>query len=341
MLKEQLKKILGDIPLKKCKVINLETGNTRKKVTYKMLEKGSWRIITPDNQTIDVIDGQIKLKTEKVTLENVILVPGYFAFKVDGKSYQTFISDRYYKQILSLLKDHVENASMGIYTIPIDKFSLIKKFIGYSLLEEYGFIKSKETGDYILDDQYILPKSLVKYLDDIAANSIYEDPIKFAKFLKAIKLFVKKLKKNPVGYIIDQIADFIANGKLPITETGTILAYKKVNPDYTSIWDGKTSHKIGEVVSLLLSQCDTNPNVACSSGLHVCSYTYLPMFGAHNVSDCRIVVCEIEPYDVVAVPNSEIYKMRCKRYRVIADVTEEVFEHGDILSRYGFYLKSE
>jgi hypothetical protein len=63
------------------------------------------------------------------------------------------------------------------------------------------------------------------------------------------------------------------------------------------------------------SQCDSNPDVTCSAGLHVaaCSYAW-----AHGGSGYKICV-KVNPMNVVAIPKDyENQKMRCCEFVVLA-----------------------
>lgn len=68
------------------------------------------------------------------------------------------------------------------------------------------------------------------------------------------------------------------------------------------------------------SLVDDNPNNTCSSGLHVASFKYAEDFGSG-----RLVLCEVDPRDVVSVPvdyNSQ--KMRTCKYKVIGETKESL-----------------
>jgi len=115
---------------------------------------------------------------------------------------------------------------------------------------------------------------------------------------------------------IDGLFKFLKSAKIPINKEGNILTYKKINKNYTDCYTGKISNKIGETVTMPREKVDDNPNQTCSSGLHVCSYSYLSAFGGE-----KLVVCEVEPQNVVAVPNDyNNAKMRCCEYKIIKEL---------------------
>ena len=74
---------------------------------------------------------------------------------------------------------------------------------------------------------------------------------------------------------------------------------------------------------------DEDSTRTCSFGLHVCSYDYLPNFGTGGGD--RVVICEVNPRDVVAIPQDyNNTKMRVCKYKVIAEVEDytekDIFE---------------
>jgi len=272
---------------------------------------------------------------EYVTLKNVVITPTMISITDENDKVYQLVVDQIPESLRSRITRSL-NIKDGKVKIRKDIFEEIKSLLIKELIATAGFEVKNET---VYLDGKVVPKSLAFYIRDKLIQSFKENgTVESSKYLTSLRNFIKKLEKNPVGYIIDQIAAFLVNGKLPITLEGDIVAYKKVNPDYTSIWDNKTLNRPGDTVELPLEECDTNPDEACSSGLHVCSYEYLPMFGAHKPEHFKVVVCKISPEDVVAVPNKEIYKMRCRKYTVIADVTKDVVEKGDVLSEFGIYL---
>ena len=340
LIGQPIEALKDHIVLRRCIVKNLDTGMYwTTDVSYYRLKNIKSRIeildpttkisyIVQNGKIVDVIDNA---KQDTYEIKDLYYDGNYFYFEASNdndhiilQAYVPFI-DANKKQKLESIVNEYANKDV----IPDEDLKTLKAIVGEAILDDLGIIVKDD--DYYLDKKPI-PKALAKYLSSLI--STYSNSNKLAYVVQAFVKFIRRLEKNPVGYIIDQLADFITRGKIPITKDGMILAYKKVNADYTSIWDNKTLHTPGTIVELSLDECDTDPNKACSSGLHVCSYEYLPCYGAMAPERIRIVVCEIDPADVVAVPNTETYKMRCRRYKVLYDVTREALER-DILSEYG------
>lgn len=142
--------------------------------------------------------------------------------------------------------------------------------------------------------------------------------------------FLERLSANPSRSVTDRLYQFLDHGKMPLTETGTFLTYKAIRSNWTDIHSGKFDNSVGQTVSIPRNKVDDDHNVPCSHGLHVCSWDYLPSF-AHTAG--RVVVCEVDPADVVAIPTDyNDTKMRVCRYKVIREVTDYYERKENVLA---------
>lgn len=131
--------------------------------------------------------------------------------------------------------------------------------------------------------------------------------------------FLDNLMSNPSKRAVDELYGFLEHGKMPITEDGHFLAYKRVREDYTSVHDGKTSNAIGEVVKMDRNKVDDDKDRTCSHGLHFCSHEYLKSF-----SGAKVVVLKINPRDVVSIPTDyNNTKGRACQYEVVGELSED------------------
>jgi len=130
--------------------------------------------------------------------------------------------------------------------------------------------------------------------------------------------FMENLMKNPSKRSVDQVYGFLEKNKLPITEDGYFLAYKRVNNDYTDCHTSKIDNSIGCIVEMDRNLVDDNPDSHCSTGLHFCSETYLGSFGHASQP---VMILKINPADVVSIPTDyDGAKGRCMKYEVVAEV---------------------
>lgn len=130
--------------------------------------------------------------------------------------------------------------------------------------------------------------------------------------------FMENLMQNPSKRSVDQVYGFLEKNKLPITEDGFFLAYKKVRSDYKDIHSGTIDNHIGAVVEMDRNLVDDNPDSHCSVGLHFCSESYLGHFGSQSDP---VMILKINPADVVSIPTDyNGAKGRCCKYEVVGQV---------------------
>lgn len=80
---------------------------------------------------------------------------------------------------------------------------------------------------------------------------------------------------------------------------------------YTDKHTKKMTIKIGEPVHMDKSKCDANHKKDCSYGLHVGAVNYVNGFASNNDT---ILICLINPMNVVAIPESDHSKIRVSEY---------------------------
>lgn len=129
--------------------------------------------------------------------------------------------------------------------------------------------------------------------------------------------FHRKVLQNPSKDSAKELYEFIEANKIPITEEGNFLAYKKVNNRNGKLVDchsGTFDNSVGKIVSLKdRTQVDPNRRNECSYGLHVAGFSYMGSFSGDT-----IIEVEVEPQDVVAVPmDYKKAKMRVWRYKIL------------------------
>lgn len=83
---------------------------------------------------------------------------------------------------------------------------------------------------------------------------------------------------------------------------------------------------------------DANADVHCSKGLHVGALAYSGPGGWYWSNGDRVVICKINPRDVISVPNDHNgQKMRVCEYEVVAeyeyDLTEALYDNGRVMTK--------
>lgn len=129
--------------------------------------------------------------------------------------------------------------------------------------------------------------------------------------------FWKRLQNNPSRRSMTQLYRFMQNRGIPIDEAGYILAYKSVQSNWLDFHSSTYENKVGAKHSMPRNKISDDPREACHEGFHVGSLEYARGFGG---PDRRIVVCRVDPANVVCVPyDASSGKARVCEYHVIAE----------------------
>lgn len=151
--------------------------------------------------------------------------------------------------------------------------------------------------------------------------------------------FLENLMQNPSHRAVTGLYDFLESGQIPITENGTFLAYKRIRENWNDIYTNTISNAIGASPSMPRNMVNEDPDMTCSNGLHVCSYSYLKSYGSSGCGD-RVVLCEVNPRDIVAIPRDYNFaKMRVSSYLVLSEVKD--FESNDELAKKPVFSASD
>jgi len=217
---------------------------------------------------------------------------------------------------------------------------------------------------YLAGVQEQVPSFLATKIKDFIDNKVDVNPL---------INFWMLLSTNKDKAVQEQLFGFLEHNGHPITDHGYFVAYKAV--DFKQKYDKKTGEevldieydedtglpidktptsamvfqpfhsgphgsviRVGDAVKMPRDECDSNPNVTCSTGLHVGSMAYVGDFGH---SDRVVLECLINPRNVVAVPTDyNNTKMRVCEYYPLSVATGE---NPDIYlaSDYRDYEKGE
>jgi hypothetical protein len=173
-------------------------------------------------------------------------------------------------------------------------------------LAEYAKGKfSYESGSF-----YYMKSPLPSTLNDRIAKMATEgqDPAPLFKFWE-------RLQKNPSYRSVNQLWGFLTHEGIPLTEDGCFLAYKSVRTDYKDHHSGEYDNHPGVTNEMDRNKVSDDPAVACHEGFHVGALQYAQTFGDGGRV---IVICKVDPADVVCVPNDySQQKMRVCKYKVV------------------------
>lgn len=227
------------------------------------------------------------------------------------------------------------------YILGSDSLTVFFKGNPYTINKEahnYGLVLKaiQDKDDVALDNALHIKQGLVKSLQKssssvhidgnkimyadrevtgLIASRIFE-VIRLGLDVKPMVTFLENLMSNPSKRAVDELFGFLDACKLPITEDGHFLAYKRVRADYKDCHSGTMDNSVGKIVEMERNQVNDDKEITCSHGLHACSYSYLQHFGG-----ARIVVVKINPADVVSVPvDYNNAKLRCCKYEVVDEI---------------------
>lgn len=228
---------------------------------------------------------------------NYILAGGSITVFVDGKSYTVSRTAKTFDLVLNAIK---ANDLAGLRTA-LD--------IRSSVVESLNRVSDKVTinnGEILYGDRSVT---------GLVASRIFE-MLSLSLDIKPMVRFLENLMQNPSNRAVNELFGFLDACSLPITEDGYFLAYKRVRDDYLDCYSRTMDNSIGNVLTMKRNEVDEDSDRTCSHGLHVCSYDYLQHFNGE-----RIVVCKINPRDVVAVPKDyNNSKMRVCEYEVVDEI---------------------
>lgn len=155
--------------------------------------------------------------------------------------------------------------------------------------------------------------------------------------------FLERLMQNPSRTAVNELYLWLEGTRLPITEDGYFMAYKKVNSDYKDFYTGQILNKPAalmnyedrkyietvrgnvtvtvenDITTLTMprNKVDDNRENTCSYGLHFCSLSYLPHY---HGGQGRVLLVKIDPADVVSIPSDyDNAKGRAWRYQIMGE----------------------
>lgn len=132
--------------------------------------------------------------------------------------------------------------------------------------------------------------------------------------------FLDNAMENPSARAVDEMYGFMEKHSMGITADGFILGYKRVRENFKDIYTGTMDNSPGQVVKMKRNRVNDNPNETCSKGLHFCSMSYLPHYGAGPGN--TIIIVKVNPRDIVSVPIDYNHaKVRCCEYLVLSEYT--------------------
>jgi len=188
-----------------------------------------------------------------------------------------------------------------------DKLTGVKAFVSEAI---DGNVEVK--GGSVLVDGIAFNNVLTERIIEFVGNGLPAEPL---------MNFLGRINENPSARAIQEAYRFLEHKKLPLTPSGTFLAYKAVQANYMSKTANPDStyndNSPGKLVQMKRNAVCDDAQIGCSTGLHVGSLEYAQDFASGND---KLVIVEVDPSKIVSVPfDCECQKMRVSEYRVIGD----------------------
>lgn len=188
-----------------------------------------------------------------------------------------------------------------------------------------------------VSNQYVLVKSKWKKnpKDFVVYRQNSDKTFKMTTLKTATGWNEKELDIEILGNLNDLFSAIINNTNKLVTDTEKVI--------YTDMHTKKMHIELGVPVVMDRKDCDSDPAIDCSYGLHCGATKYVENFGNKNTP---ILVCLVNPAHVVAVPNYDHSKMRVAEYFPFALATYkdgkiEIIEEKYFESDYCNYEEKE
>jgi hypothetical protein len=231
----------------------------------------------------------------------------------------TSVSDTNYQKVLEIIKkDKLARVEGPELFKLMDKTSQLKQKLDNTTFKTIGNITL--TRDGVMLNNEPLHGTMVDRIIQFHNEELPVEPL-----LRCLE----KLMLNPSKASVDSFYDYVEANKVVIHEDGDFLAWKIVSSTYKDLYTGTVDNSVGSNPKMPRNQVDDNRNNTCSKGYHVCARGYLYEYG--NGSRDKVVLCKVNPKDVVAVPpDYRNAKMRVCEYHVVGELSDkkaaELFE---------------
>lgn len=228
-----------------------------------------------------------------------LISPRNITVTIDNKTQVINRSDSAADRIIELLK---KNDWRSVYNL-LNRSVSIPVFMDGTVQVKNGVVFNKGNVVHNLIAQRIL--------EFMADGSPHRPLVKF----------LQKIEENPDERCKNSLYQFIEDYGIPLDESGCIVGYKSLQPDFTDWFSGKIKHKVGKSVRWGTHKGEREINdgdygLDCAdSGYHVGNFDYANNFGEKGRVLCLV---KVHPKDVISVPNeASMGKIRVKNYYVM------------------------
>lgn len=231
-------------------------------------------------------------------------ISGYITVFIEGKQYTIRATDQSFPRAVEAYKVNDMEALLNIMSPTL----MIQK-----LYAKYENIEVKDGNVFVYGEpisSVVATRILTFLAEGIDCVPIFK--------------FITRLQNNPSKRAVDELYTFLEHENLPITSSGTFVAYKAIRNNFFDKYSGKFDNSVGNVVEMPRNKVDDNKDVGCSQGLHAGTLEYASGYACDND---KLVLVEIDPADVVSIPTDcEFQKLRTCKYKVVAEYERPLTE---------------
>ena len=227
--------------------------------------------------------------------------------------------------------------------LDLSKYTKIPAFPEIASTLEAGGIEITQIIDGVEVQGIFYPKkaqTVVAIADEIVEIPALDNLLRHATRAKeygieSVKAFLTRMLpvlKNR-KHSAEDLMQFIGNSEMPLTLSGQVICYKRLNKSTEDFWVDPYSRtvkqRVGTIVRMAEVDVDPSRYNSCSNGLHVANRSY---FDNGNYSADNTFVVLVNPEDFIAVPKGEHGKARVTQYQIIGMLTSK--SHGEISQGY-------
>lgn len=177
-----------------------------------------------------------------------------------------------------------------------------------------------------------------RQINNALANKMVDLMSEGDEGFKGFAKFFELVMENPSNQTRARLMDFVAAEDIGLNVDGHIVAFKNVKGDFKPSRAGRWErgegeswnynsdeyydNNVGAVCEMPRSEVDDIESNTCSTGLHVCSVSYLKAFWGTRGNTMKVT---IHPADVVAIPpDYNNSKARVCKYTVVENVSNDL-----------------
>lgn len=195
---------------------------------------------------------------------------------------------------------------------------IITSIVNGEEIEGIFFAKKTQIAVVVNGEKVAIPD--INRLDKQIQRSVDENSPGAKNFVRRLATVIDKRKHSG-----DDLLKFIEKSELPLTDSGMIIAYKRVRKStkqgyFVDCHTGSVQQRIGSLVTMDVDLIDSSQHTLCSSGLHVANLGYMAGYTGDT-----IMIVLVKPEDFIAVPHNQATKARVCAYHIIGLVTGKDF----------------